>query len=293
MTPDALNRQEADERKKNDEFQATAPISDLAANLRKRWDAALRAKQSEIDERLLKCRRQRNGEYDPDVLAEINKFGGSTVYMLLTSVKCRAAAAWIRDVLIPPGEQPWSIEPTPLPKLPDQDAAEIEMEVLNETKELMFAQGIGAVKMENIRDRLQELLLKKADEKSKQAKLATTRFAKKIEDEFQEGKFYKALIEFIDDLVTYPSAFICGPEMRRRKTMAWRQQGDGTWQPEVVYALVREYRVNASATTVRGTRNGYPSIRKDPNWRAGPKSRMIQIPPLMPYAIGDRSRAKT
>ena len=242
ISPDGLRRMEAEERKKNEDFQTTPPVSALAANLRKRWDAALRAKQSEIDERLLKCRRQRNGEYDPDVLAEINKFGGTTVFMLLTSVKCRAAAAWIRDVLIPPGEQPWSIEPTPLPKLPEEDEAEIEMEVLNETRELMALQGIGSVKMENIRDRLQELLLKRANEKSKQANLATTRFAKKIEDEFQEGKFYKSLIDFIDDLVTYPTAFICGPEMRRRKTMAWRQQGDGTWKPEVVYALVREYR---------------------------------------------------
>lgn len=242
MSPDALNRQEADERKKNEDYQATPPISSLAANLRKRWDAALRAKQSEIDERLLKCRRQRNGEYDPEVLADIKKFGGSNVFMLLTSVKCRAAAAWIRDVLVPPGEKPWSIDPTPLPKLPDEDEAAIQGEVLNETRELMMLQGIGAVKMENIRDRLQELIAKKTDEKVKQAKLATQRFDRKIEDEFQEGKFYKALIDFIDDLVTYPSAFVCGPEMRRRKTMAWRQQGDGTWKPEVVYSLVREYR---------------------------------------------------
>ena len=65
ISPDGLRKMEADERKKNEEFQATAPISDLASNLRKRWDSALRAKQSEIDERLLKCRRQRNGEYDP------------------------------------------------------------------------------------------------------------------------------------------------------------------------------------------------------------------------------------
>jgi hypothetical protein len=242
ISPDGLRRMEAEERKKNEDYQATAPISSLAANLRTRWDAALRAKQAEIDERLLKCRRQRNGEYDPDVLAEINKFGGSTVFMLLTSVKCRAAAAWIRDVLMPPGEKPWSIDPTPLPKLPDQDEAEIQNEVLMETRELMFAQGIGSVKIENIRDRLQELLAKRTDEKIKQAKLATTRFERKIEDEFQEGSFYKALVAFIEDLVTYPTAFICGPELRRRKTMAWRQQGDGTWQPQIVYSLVREYR---------------------------------------------------
>lgn len=242
ISPDGLRKMEADERKKNEDFQGTAPISALAANLRKRWDAALRAKQSEIDERLLKCRRQRNGEYDPDVLAEIKKFGGSTVFMLLTSVKCRAAAAWIRDVLRPPGEPPWSIDPTPLPKLPEEDETAIENEVLQETQSLMAIQGIGSVKLDNIRDRLQELIAKRTEEKIKQSKLATQRFARKIEDEFQEGKFYKALIDFIDDLVTYPAAFMCGPEMRRRKTMAWRQQSNGTWQPEVVYSLVREYR---------------------------------------------------
>jgi len=242
VSPDGLRKMEEEDRRKNEEYQDIPPISSLASSLRSKWQAALSSKQSEMDERLLQCRRQRSGEYDPTVLNEIKKFGGSTVFMLITSVKCRAAAAWIRDVLIRAGEKPWNIEPTPLPTLPKEDEDKIQEEVLAETTELMMLQGIGAVKVENVKNRIEELLAKRSEEKYNQAKLATQRFAKKIEDEFQEGNFYKALTEFIDDLVTYPTAFICGPEIRRRKVLAWQQGADGAWKPQVVYKLVREYR---------------------------------------------------
>jgi hypothetical protein len=41
-----------------------------------------------------------NGQYDPTKLAEISKWGGSTVYARLIAQKCRAASSLLRDIYL-------------------------------------------------------------------------------------------------------------------------------------------------------------------------------------------------
>ncbi len=59
VSPDGLRKMEEEDRRKNEEYQDIPPISSLASSLRSKWQAALSSKQSEMDERLLQCRRQR------------------------------------------------------------------------------------------------------------------------------------------------------------------------------------------------------------------------------------------
>ena len=68
-----------------------------------------------------------NGEYSPTKKSEISQFGGSDVYARVTSTKCRAATSLLRDIYLS-AERPWSIEPTPDPRLPgsvQQDIATV------------------------------------------------------------------------------------------------------------------------------------------------------------------------
>ena len=44
---------------------------------------------------MLRALRQRNGDYEPEKLAQITRQGGSEIYMMLTEVKCRAAESWL------------------------------------------------------------------------------------------------------------------------------------------------------------------------------------------------------
>jgi hypothetical protein len=108
------------------------PILALASDIRTAWDAAVSAKKSNrIEERLLECLRQRKGEYSPTALAQIREFQGSDVFVMLTDNTCRAAKAWLQDIMLPAGEKPWSISPTPVPDLPDHIEARINADSVN------------------------------------------------------------------------------------------------------------------------------------------------------------------
>lgn len=94
--------------------QNTPVIQGVAAYIRKCWEDARSAKEQTVEPRMLQSLRQRRGEYDPDVLAQLQEQNSSLVYMQITSNKCRAAASWLRDAL---GDLPWSCEPTPVAEL--------------------------------------------------------------------------------------------------------------------------------------------------------------------------------
>src|SRR3982751_6927277 len=59
-----------------------------------------------LEQRLLKCARMREGQYDPDVLSEIQAIGGSEVYIRLVSNKIRASYAVLAGIFLQ-GERPW------------------------------------------------------------------------------------------------------------------------------------------------------------------------------------------
>src|SRR5574343_283172 len=108
------------EQKREAELRQQQPhIQSLAAHVKKCWEVARIAKQQTVEQRLLSNLRQRRGEYEPDLLADIKAGGGSEIYMMITSNKCRAASSWLRDTLLgAKDEKPWGIDPTPIPDLP-------------------------------------------------------------------------------------------------------------------------------------------------------------------------------
>src|SRR5574343_352194 len=62
----------------------------LAAYIRDVWERNKRAKL-DVEQRMLKSLRQRNGEYDPQKLALIRLTEGSEIFSMLTYIKCKAA----------------------------------------------------------------------------------------------------------------------------------------------------------------------------------------------------------
>jgi len=210
--------------------------SSLAAHIRRQWETNRRAKDP-VTTRLLKCLRQRNGEYDPEDLAEIRKTGGSEIFMMLTATKCRAGAAWIRDIMLPATDKPWGLEPTPIPQIPAhfeqlilrrvQGEMQQEMAAMQEQAQAAQQQGqaprqqpdparMQAEKVEKWRERIKELAEQRANK-------AAEAHEKLIEDQLDEGNWQNALEDFIEDFVTYSTAIIKGPIIRRRPTFTWDQ----------------------------------------------------------------------
>ena len=75
-----------------------------------------------------------------------------------------------------------------------------------------------------------------------QAKVFASRMEDKMEDQLQQGGFTHALNQFIDDIVTYPAAFLKGPVIRNKKKLKWVERGmdyDVEIRPEAVIEFER------------------------------------------------------
>jgi len=216
-----------------------AVTSSLAAHIRKRFEDAKRAKIA-IEAKLLAALRQRVGEYSPEKLAEIRKMGGSEIFVRLTETKCSAAAAWIRDVLSL--DRPWALDPTPIPDLAPEQAAEIERLAM-QTAMGQVQQQIAMGGLDPDPAAVQQALAAtveaaKATVKVQQEKAARQRadaMTRVIEDYLDESEFKQALADAVDwDLTTFGTAIIKAPVVRNRRRLAWQQDGTGAWTPTEV-----------------------------------------------------------
>lgn len=201
--------------------------SGLSALISRTWENNKAAK-NKIEQDMLADLRQSNGEYSPTRLNKIRQQGGSEIFMMLTSTKCRAAAAWIRDILLPAGDKAWAAEPTPISDLPPWAEEEI-MARLQATPEMgMDEERIGALRDEVVKG-LREF-----------AKTAAEKMSLKIEDQLAEGYWETAIEDFIDDFVRFPAAILKGPVPRRRRALKWGGR-PGAVTPEVSDEVAFEF----------------------------------------------------
>ncbi len=171
-----------------------------------------------ISERLLEALRTYKGMYDTTKLNEIKTFGGSAVYARVTSTKCRAATALLRDVFLGP-ERPWELKPTPDPQVPQEIQADIQQLVNVEIQTMM--QAGQQPDPQQIEDRIRSL--QKAADKAakKRAYDEAGKSTDKLNDILVEGDFYEALAQFLIDLPIFPYACLKGPEVRRVTQTKW------------------------------------------------------------------------
>ena len=215
-------------------------IQGLSAHIRKCWMNAKLAKEMTVEQRMLKSIRQRRGEYDPDILAQILEQGGSTIYMMLASNKCRSAASWLRDVLLDTSdEKPWTLAPAPVPELsPDIVAASV-MEGQQQIQQ-MYQQGQNPSDAE-VRELLMSIKDMAVAQQREIAEADAARMEAKMQTQFLEGGWVRALSDFIDDVVTFPSAIIKGPVVRKKPKMKWEKGGPSGYQLQIEDTLVLEW----------------------------------------------------
>lgn len=200
----------------------TPYVANLASYIKKCWDLAREAKEQKIEPEMLESLRQRSGEYSPDMLARLREQGSAIVYMMITSNKCRAAGAWLREAL---AGMPWRAAPTPVSDIDDATKEEIVAHCTGLIEQVM-QMGIFPSKAE-----VKQYMLSMRDQAfakmQEAAKGRADRMTEKMKDQMLEGGFAEAMDDFIEDLVTFQAAFLKGPVVRKRPQLRWYPQ-EGT-----------------------------------------------------------------
>lgn len=229
------------EKSKAQEAQNQPFITGLAGVIKRDWEVARFARNT-IEEKIIDALRRRSGEYEPAKLAQIRAQGGSEIFMMLTSIKCRAAEAWINDVLFPAGDKPWKIEPTTIPEVePDLEAQIAEYVSMEAQQWMMEAQQL--LPPEALQERMAQLKDQMQKRMEEEANLLAERMEAKIEDQTEEGGWEDAMKEVIKDVVTYPIGVLKGPIVRRRKALKWKQdEATGGWSPQTGEELRLEWK---------------------------------------------------
>ena len=233
-TPQDLNdedeqRREADRLSRDREVF----ISSLAGHIQRQWETNRRAKQ-EVEQTMLSNLRHRNGKYDAKTLAEIRNVGGSEIFMMLTAAKCRATISWLSDLVLPDGQPPWGLDPSPMPTLPKELEQALQARLDREIQQAMQS-GVQP-EPEDIMTRAQEMKTLVTQRVRHLAAQGAKLMERQIEDDFQEGGLYTVFEDFLEDFVTFPAGFIKGPIYRNRVKLSW-----DNGQPAVETKLVTEY----------------------------------------------------
>lgn len=238
-----IDRQQEEDLSAAMEAQNQPIVLNLAGEVRTKWGAARDAKQT-IQTQMENSLRQRKGEYDPNDLSRIQAQGGSEVFINITNVKCRAAESWVYDILLPPGERPWAVKPTPMVELPPGVEDEIKMGLLTQIQEALQMNMQAGIPVDE--DDLKKQLEQLQKEVLREVKAKATSEAEKMEDEIDddlvEGGWYQALRECVPDIVTLPAGVIEGPTVRMKKKLTWAQYPDGTPMAQTTEEPQRTYK---------------------------------------------------
>lgn len=198
-------------------------INHLAGYLRDVW-AVCRDGRNLITTILEECRRQRAGEYDPDLLSKLKSQGGSVTYHNITNHKCVSAESWINEMAST--DNPWSIDPTPIPEINPDLFEQIAVEVAGVADQYSDKGAdlsdedvilLGEETRLEYDKTIQEMTQKSAD--------AMTRI---MEDQLLEGGWKTAFRDFNRDFVTYPTA-IMKFEVKNSVKTAFKENEDGSW----------------------------------------------------------------
>jgi hypothetical protein len=205
-----------------DAANSTDPgMAGLVGHIRGQFDMFKRHRNNQMSgwsERLLNALRVFNGQYDANKLAEIERFGGSTVYARVVAMKCRGASSLLRDVYLSP-DRPWGLDASDDPKIPD--------EIMKSVNQLIQAEMATMGQMgqppdiDAIRTRTQQLVEAARQAAKKRAESGARIAEDKLDEILKEGGFYKALAEFITDLPLFPFAVIKGPVVRILPVVTW------------------------------------------------------------------------
>lgn len=207
---------------------------ELSGELWRRYCAARDARRSGgVESEMLADLRRRDGEYEPEVVAQLGAQGGSKAFDNVTDVKCSGAESMLIDLFCYTGQRPWGLEPTPEPEL---DGRMLET-ALQRAVEWAAGQGYDPAAAGNEAAMIEMAMRLKEQMKGevvRAAKKAAGRMEELIADQLKEGGFEDALNEFVVDFVTHKVAALMGPMPMMKLVRV-----GGQWVERLVLAVER------------------------------------------------------
>lgn len=193
---------------------------------------ASKFKQYESDRRLAELKWERSarqvlGVYDNEVERSIDK-NRSRAYPKLTRWKCVSMRSRLMNLLFPADDKNWTVSPSAVPNLDDDDMAQVLTEVMLEANGEKPADEL-------IEQKIREFARKRA-----------ARLELEIEDQLQElggdrGCDYVSLArKVLDSGVMYGCGILKGPFVREETRRRWDMDADGKLVP-VPYTAYRPH----------------------------------------------------
>ena len=170
------------------------------------------AKRTEIEQRWLEDIRQYHGKYDDRSKVELNRAGGSQVYVNITRNKTNAAEARLQDMLFPTDDRNWAIYPTPVPELDSLAAKAPEQQMM------MAQQGMP----------MQPTPASMAADSIREAEERCEAMQEEIDDQLNESRYQTKARDIIHDACLLGTGVVKGPVVMGRMKKAWSQLPDGT-----------------------------------------------------------------
>jgi hypothetical protein len=227
-------------------------VKELAKHIEKVWQQNQKDCKSFRQEMINTLRRVR-GEYEPKKLADIRSFKGSETYLRTAENKARAAESWIKDIYRSDEELPAAIEPTIIPDLPDEQIAQIQVEVQQEAAMIQQQLMAGALIDPStgmplnpekfgrlLNDYYQERLDAAKEDLVKEAKERCERAAKEIRDQNQEIGWDNVFNDFVYYFTRLKMGIIKGPILTKKKKQIWQPDETGAYSLQTIDTLVND-----------------------------------------------------
>lgn len=214
---------------------STSETQSTASHLKKLWQEAKSHYKTAIEPELVECQQLRNNKYTAAEVAAINAEGGTNIFKSETDTKCRTARALIKDIISPLNGRIWKIKPSPVPDLPGRKKEDLIESMESQNQEIIknlhqYSQEEKAKILTQIAEQTAKISAEMLSQEEIEAVERSKRMEKVIADQVTQGGFYTALDDFIENLVTYPAAFLKGPIIRKKPVRKYKEsfKPDGT-----------------------------------------------------------------
>lgn len=170
-----------------------------------------------IDEEIVNCLRAYKAKYSPE---DLSKFQGIAIYRGLTGMLCRTAESWLEDAYVMVEDKPWTLAPTPMPKLPQTIRTALEQAIEGRFNEL----AANGVFDSNEQDRYDIIraLRDEADRMAQdEAQKALVGMDAYISDQLAEGDWRPEFSKFRHDVMIYPTAILKSGTYRNERRAIW------------------------------------------------------------------------
>ena len=207
-------------------------IQSLGSHLREQFSKAKNARQQNgIDSEMMSAKLAQAQEYETTKLAAIRQLMGGQQYdppyLPIFATKVRDLVSWL--LAVPPDENLWTLEPAPIPELPEdiknfvtqRFRQDIATEMAKQYPDLLSSpEGIQNLQ-EMIDSELAESLPKHLDflmlQLKRKAKEMVDRLSLKVEGQLDDGNWREELEKCYFDIAMYAAAFIKGPIPKKVK----------------------------------------------------------------------------